>query len=170
MQRKADEDKIREQFVKIMKELQKWPENRVKEVLKQRLEAEGWMISTISYGTERGKDLEVTKGPRTIIIEAKGEPKSPSSYQQERRGFIRGAFASIIQYMREDNPDRAYCIAFPNNEYYPRRVQELIPRSVRTKLVLNILFVDENGLLHVVLPDAMEICQLTRFDDLFDVG
>lgn len=170
MQRKANEDKIREQFIKIMKELQKWPEDKVKKVLKQKLEDETWMVSTVSYGTEHGKDLEATKGPRTIIIEAKGEPKSPNTYQQQRRGSIRGAFASIIQYMRENNPDRVYCIAFPNNDYYPRHTQELIPRLVRTKLALSILFVDENGLLNVLLPDAMEICQLRRFDDLFNVG
>lgn len=170
MQRKADKDKIREQFAKIMEELQKWPEDRVKKVMKQRLEDEDWIVSTVSYGTEHGKDLEATKGLRTITIEAKGEPKSPNSYQQERRAFIRGAFASIIQYMRADNPDTAYCIAFPNNKYYPRHTQELIPRLVRTKLALNILFTDENGLLHVLLPDAMEIRQLATFDDLFDVG
>lgn len=114
--------------------------------------------------------MEAIKGPRTLIVEAKGEPKSRYTYKQERQEFIRSAFASIIQYMREENLDRAYCIAVPNNEYYSRRTRELIPELVRMKLGLNILFVDEKGSLHVLLPAGMKIRLGTEFDSLFDAG
>jgi len=164
----ADEkEKMREKYTKIMRELDRWPEDSVKKLLEQRLKNEQWTISWIAFGHERGKDLLATKGARQIIIEVKGEPKSPLSYVQERRAFIRGAFASIVQHMREDKTDVAYCIAFPNNGYYPRRTEELLPRLVRSKLALNALFVNDNGILDRLLPNEDRICRLARFDDLF---
>lgn len=45
MDARTDEDKIHQQSVRIMKELQEWPEDRVKQILRQRLEDDSWIVS-----------------------------------------------------------------------------------------------------------------------------
>jgi hypothetical protein len=70
-------NKLRGKFTSIMNMLSIWPEDRVKTILKERLEREGWEV-TVSMGQEQGKDIDAIKGDRVIHIEAKGEPKSPS--------------------------------------------------------------------------------------------
>lgn len=65
MDTKEGEYKIPQQVAKVVKESQKWPEYRVKQMVKRRLQDEGWIVSTISCSTEPGKHPEATKGPRT---------------------------------------------------------------------------------------------------------
>ena len=162
-----EKDKIRQDIIRISNELLKWPEDKVKSLLKERLEREGWNVNTISLGYEKGRDLEAQKGDLTIIIEAKGEPKSPLTYLVQRRSYVQGALASIAAWMKEENPKTRYLIAFPENGYYPRGVKNLIPALVRKKLGLLAVFINEDSSVETLFPYSDEVTQLNRFDDLF---
>ena len=139
------EDRLRARFDKLWDTPGKWPEDRVKAILKDRLESEGWSITRLAMGREEGKDLEATKGNRVIHIEAKGEPLSLSNYRVERRSFIGGSLMSLISHMNEDNPHEALCMAFPDNDYYLRGVTSRVPRYVRNKLRLYALFLTDDN-------------------------
>ncbi|GEM_PF-7089173 len=166
--RDESKDKTRyEQFSKLSTELDKWPEDRVKTLLKERLEKELWAIIKIAMGTEQGKDLEATKNSKAIHIEAKGEPKSISSYRQERRQFVGGALISLITHMTQEDENIAYCMAFPDNDYYLRGVLTRIPSLVRKKLRVFGLFLREDSSIQVLYPSNNNTEELRSFDDLF---
>jgi hypothetical protein len=165
-----DKDRVRVKFNPIMNMLYKWPEDRIKTMLKERLETEGWTITQVSMGSERGKDLEAVKDHKVIHIEAKGEPRSPSSYQSERRSFIGGALASLIAHMNEKTADNAFCMAFPDNDYYLRGVRTLVPLYVRNKLRLFTIFLKDDSPIMILLPDANDVKTLNRFEELFNAS
>ncbi len=167
MSEEIKREAVRDKFINIMSNLSKWPEDRVKTILKDRLEREGWNITTISMGQEQGKDLEAVKGEWTIHIEAKGEPKSPNSYRQERRQFIGGALMSLITCMTEENVNRKFCIAFPDNEYYLSGVLTRIPSLIRKKLNLFAMFLQEDASIRVLMPSSTDTKVLFSFDELF---
>ncbi len=52
--------------------LAKWPEDRVKTVLGDRLRAEGWTVEEVHFGTERGKDLAGSRGDRKVGLPQAG--------------------------------------------------------------------------------------------------
>ena len=129
-----DEAKLKAKYSKIWDDLRKWPEDRIKTNLKEKLEKEGWRITEISMGNEQGKDLEATKNGFLIHIEAKGEPKSLTSFDQERRQNVGGALMSLIQHMTNEKEKYIYCMAFPNNGRYSSIICKRIPMYVREKL------------------------------------
>ena len=161
------EGRLRAKFDRLWDILRKWPEDRVKAILKDRLEREGWNITLLAMGHERGKDLEATKGNRVIHIEAKGEPGSLSNYRVERRSFIGGALMSLISHMNKDNADEALCMAFPDNDYYLRGVTSRVPRYVRNKLRVHALFLNDDSTIRVLLPNANDARILDSFEELF---
>lgn len=59
-------------------------------------------------------------------------------------------------------------MAFPNNEYYLRGVQQRIPLMVREKLALHVLFTEEDGSLSILVPTATVVSKLVSFDTLFN--
>jgi hypothetical protein len=154
-------------FQSIMAMLSKWPEDKVKTILKERLEKEGWSITQASMGSQQGKDLEANKNNKIIHIEAKGEPNSPSSYRQEKRSFIGGALMSLIAHMNNGQQNYAYCMAFPNNDYYLRGVQSRIPLYVRSTFRLAAVFLNDDNTIEVLFPDANSVKLLSSFDELF---
>jgi len=163
-----ERDKIRAKFDRIMNMLNKWPEDEVKTRLKERLEREGWNITQVSMGSEKGKDLEATKDDKVIHIEAKGEPKSPSNYRNERRSFIGGALMSLIAHMNEKTANNAFCMAFPDNDYYLRGVKMRVPLYVRNKLRLFAIFLEDDNTIRLLLPDARDVKTLNSFEELFN--
>ena len=163
-----EEEKLKLRFNQIMHMLYKWPEDKVKTILKEQLEREGWAITQIAMGTEKGKDLETTKDDRVIHIEVKGEPKSPLSYQVERRAFIGQALTSLITHMNEGTANNAFCMAFPDNDYYLRGVRRLVPLYVRNRLRVFTIFVGDGNVIQILLPNSNEVRTLNRFEELFN--
>ena len=170
MTEEEERDRIRAKFDHIMSMLSKWPEDRVKTILKERLEKEGWDITHVSMGSERGKDLEAIKDDKIIHIEAKGEPKSPSNYRNERRSFIGGALMSLIAHMNEKTANNMFCMAFPDNDYYLRGVKTRIPLYVRNKLRLFTIFLGDEDTIMVLLPNASDARTLNSFEELFSTN
>ena len=68
-------------FQSIMAMLSKWPEDKVKTILKERLEKEGWSITQASMGSQQGKDLEANKNNKIIHID------NPISYQRVAHNY-----------------------------------------------------------------------------------
>lgn len=165
-----NENDLKKKAAEKLTQLYNWPEDKVKSLLKQKLEASGWAIIEIHWGKEQGKDLVVAKNQRSIVFEAKGEPKSLISEYTERRHFVRDALSSLISYMVTDDADCRYCIAFPANKLYIRHVLKQIPIVARRKLGLYAIFLNEHGSTKVLLPDEEELQELTLFDDLFERG
>lgn len=165
-----EKDKIRVKFNQIMNILYKWPEDKVKTILKERLEREGWDITQVSMGSEKGKDLEAIKDDKVIHIEVKGEPKSPISYRTERRSYIGGALMSLIAHMNEKTANNAFCMAFPDNDYYLRGVKTLVPLYVRNKLRLFTVFLKDDNTIMILLPNASDVRALNRFEELFNTN
>lgn len=161
-----DEEKLRQKFEELITELQLWPEDKVQEMLARKLRDEGWRVST-APGQSHGVDVDARKGEQAVIIEVKGEPNSPKTYRNQRRGYLRGALASIIKRMVDENPNQVFCIAFPNNDYYPTAVPKQIPVLVRKKLNLFALFVQTDGSILVLRPKDTNSVKLTTFDSLF---
>lgn len=161
-------EKNKNRFNQIMDMLSKWPEDKVKTILRERLEREGWSITQVSMGIEKGKDLETIKDGKVIHIEAKGEPKSLSNYRNERRSFIGGALMSLIFHMNEKTVKNVFCMAFPDNDYYLRGVQTRIPLYVRSKLRLFTIFLKDDNTIRVLLPNTNDVRILNSFEELFD--
>lgn len=165
-----EKDKIRVKFNQIMNMLSKWPEDKIKTILKERLEREGWNITQVSMGSEKGKDLEAIKDDKVIHIEVKGEPKSPLNYRNERRSFIGGALMSLIAHMNEKTANNAFCMAFPDNDYYLRGVKTRVPLYVRNKLRLFTIFLKDDNTIRILLPNASDVRTLNSFAELFNTN
>ncbi len=143
----------------------KWSEGRVVEELEKRAKSEGWTTEK-HPGNEPGVDLKLGKDNRIIIVEAKGErPK-----QKHAGGRVEAALGAIIMDMKEENPDKVYCVAFPATEDFQKVVCE-IPTTPRQRLGLSIIFVEcPTGLLKVLRPDAEDAIDLSKFDELLHAG
>lgn len=140
-------------------------EDTLKDILKQKLEKEGWRVE-IAPGKKPGADVEAHKGNRTIIMEAKGEPgpsvKSPPAV---RRKNVNDALGDILNRMRIQSGDVRYCIALPDT--YLKLVKDRVPAWVREKLDLYILFLRGESL-KAICPTGEHVIDLGDFDELFE--
>jgi len=162
-----NEEDLKKKFTKKMTRLYDWPEDKVKSLLKTKLEVDGWEITEIHWGREQGRDMVAAKNNRSIIFETKGEPKSPTSEYTERRHFVRDSLSTLISYMVTEDANCKYCVVFPNNELYVGHVLKQFPLLVRKKLDLHALFVNADGSAEVLFPGKERTSKLLSFDSLF---
>jgi len=141
-----------------------YSEDHVVELLEKKAECEDWTVVEKHPGLEHGVDLKLQKGNRVIVIEAKGERKARTQH-----GAVKGALGAIIMHMTEGTADRAYCVAFPSTDAF-RNLACSIPTMPRQRLGLNIILVEETGLLNILFPNALNPSKVNRFDELFNLG
>lgn len=163
-----EEEKAKEKLTKKLNQLYEWPEDRIKTMLKEKLESDNWAIKEIHWGKEQGKDVVACRNGRTIVFEAKGEPKSPLSDYTQRRHYTRDALASIISYMIADEPNCKYCLAFPKRTLYISHVHRQIPSLVRRKLGLYVIFLDADGSIYALFPNQEDSYELDMFERFFE--
>jgi len=116
-------------------------ERRVKQILAERLLAEGFMNLRVRYGNERGIDMEAQfpESGRRLYIEVKGE--RPGKQEASKR---RVAFAEALLQIFFVYDSFAVCaIGVPHTRSFRRLVQKLhLPLK---RLGLHVLLVDRDG-------------------------
>lgn len=143
----------------------RWREDFLKKALKERLEKEGWQITSFSLGRTRGKDLEACKAGWTIIFEVKGEPVSSKTASGQRIKYIGDALLSLLAHMTAKCEDVRYCMVFPDR--YVAVVKKRLSHFVRAKVGLNIMFLSEGGSLKALLAEQDSVFELRAFEELF---
>jgi hypothetical protein len=111
-------------------------EDEVKELLKGRLESEGWQVK-VKRGRTHGIDVEATKGTARWIIEAKGFSAKVSPVE-----YFKDVLGEILQRMESDGPK--YSIAFPDIKDF-RNLWERLPGLAKRRAGISCLFVDKEG-------------------------
>ena len=114
--------------------MKKLTENQVVDYLSDWLVAHGWTIEEKSKDHNRGLDLKASKGPHTIIVEAKGARGNPRSHVTTRSKFTCGqikdhfgkAIVKILE-ERHQHPDLTFGIAQPDDEDMRRCLKKAIP-------------------------------------------
>jgi len=112
-------------------------EDFVKEAVRTWLHAHGWETE-IAWGREKGIDIVARRQSESWIIEAKGQGISP---QAQGSYFLNGLSELLC---RMDDPSSRYSLAFPDLRRY-RGLWERLPRLVKDKLGLSMLFVNPTG-------------------------
>ena len=110
-------------------------EDEVKSAVKSHLERDRWTVK-VTWGRERGIDIQAARGSEVLIIEAKGEAANPP----QQVNYFLGALGELIQRMTSDTA--AYGLALPDNKQYRGLVTRL-PPVARDRLNLTVFFVDE---------------------------
>jgi hypothetical protein len=112
-------------------------EDFIKDAIDKWLRAQGWETA-IAWGRKRGIDIVARRQSESWIIEAKGQGISP---QAQGNYFLNG-LSELLS--RMDNPSARYSLAFPDLRRY-QGLWERLPRLVKEKLSLSMLFVDASG-------------------------
>ena len=116
-------------------------EDFVKRAVGEWLRGQGWEIK-IAWGGERGVDILAQRSTDRWIIEAKGH----GDYPQKQGNYFLNCLSELLQ--RMDDPTVRYSLAFPDIPRY-RGLWERLPKFVKERLNLSMLFVDENGAVRV---------------------
>lgn len=116
-------------------------EDFVKKAVANWLVGQGWEVR-IAWGGERGVDILSQRSTERWIIEAKGH----GDYPQKQGNYFLNGLSELLQ--RMDDPSARYSLAFPD---IPRYVGlwERLPKLVKDRLNLSMLFVDENGTVRI---------------------
>ena len=100
------------------------------------LKDNGWKISPVTYKFH-GVDIKAYhKNGCQYLIECKGENKSPNVSYNECMG-------QIISRMIHKSNTNYYGIAFPDIQRYRKMIKEKLPDTIRKKLKLRIIFVND---------------------------
>lgn len=101
------------------------------------LKGNGWSTS-VSWGNNRGIDIDASRGTQRWIIEAKGRGSRP----QARGNYFLNVLGKIIQEM--DDPSAKYSIALPEMKRY-RGLWTRVPQVAKNRLGITAIFVYERG-------------------------
>ena len=116
-------------------------ERKVKQILAQRIEDEGFMNLKVRYGSERGVDIEAQfpDSRRWLYIEVKGE--RPGGQETAQRRVVLGE--ALLQVFSIYDGSSVCAIALPNTRGFRNLAQRIfLPLS---RLGLHVIFVGENG-------------------------
>ena len=118
----------------------------VKENIIKWLRTRGWKISPITY-SKFGVDIKASRNGDQYLIECKGETSSPNI------DFLTcvGQILSRMTHQSQSTTNY-YAIGLPNTERYRELSKKLIPKSIRKKLKLRIIFVDREGKVIEIRP------------------
>lgn len=116
-------------------------ERQVKEILAQKLQAEGFMNLTVRYGNERGVDIEAQfpDSGRRLYIEVKGE--RPGAHETAKRRVALGE--ALLQIFAVYDGSSVCAIALPNTRGFRSLAQRVF--TPLSRLELHALFVGEDG-------------------------
>lgn len=112
-------------------------EDFIKDAIDKWLCAQSWETA-IAWGRERGIDIVARRESERWIIEAKGQGNSP----QEQGNYFLNGLSELLN--RMDDPSARYSLAFPDLRRY-QGLWDRLPRLVKDKLGISMLFVDANG-------------------------
>lgn len=112
-------------------------EDFIKKAVGDWLRNQGWKVE-IAWGGERGVDILAQRSKDVWIIEAKGH----GGYPQKQGNYFLNGLGELLQ--RMDNPTARYSLAFPEIPRY-QGLWERLPKFVKGRLNLSMLFVDDKG-------------------------
>jgi hypothetical protein len=121
-------------------DLEPLSEDFVKRAVGGWLRDHGWE-TIITWGRERGIDIQAHRLTDQWIIEAKGCGISP----QVQGNFFLNGLSELLQ--RMSDPTIRYSLAFPDLPRY-RGLWERLPALVKERLRLSMLFVEKTGAVH----------------------
>ena len=104
------------------------------------LEKAGWSVD-VTYGVQRGIDIDAHRGKERWIIEVKG----PGSRNNMRDNYFTGILGELFQ--RMNDPNAKYSIALPDIEQF-RGLWARLPAFAKDRIGITILFVDNTGVIH----------------------
>ena len=115
-------------------------EDAIKKALQLDLKKAGWSVD-VTYGDQRGIDIDAHRGKERWIIEVKG----PGSRNSMRENYFVGILGELFQ--RMDDPNAKYSIALPDIEQF-HGLWARLPTFAKDRIGITILFVDKSGMIH----------------------
>lgn len=113
------------------------PEDAIKEVLKDWLTVEGWLVQ-IAWGKKQGVDIDAVRDGQRWVIEVKG----PGSRQPMRVNYFLAILGETLQRMSDAHT--MYSIALPDMLQY-RNLWKRLPSLAKSRTKISILFVNVDG-------------------------
>ena len=130
--------------------MRKLTENETVKILANYLKKNGWVITKLCLGRERGNDITASKSNKTLVVEAKGAKPNDDTPGRKKEYFSSGQIKihhgeAIVKILEEKykNPAYQFAIAHPDDEDIRKSIGHLIP--FLKKLDIKHYWVSKNG-------------------------
>ncbi len=131
-------------------------EDKLKQIIEQKLKEEGFTGINVRYGQEHGSDVEALfpGSRRRLLMEVKGETEAMMAKEAPQAQWIHYVESGIFELLSRMEEERAvYALALPDTQKY-RSILMKLPLLARRRLKLHTLFVSEDRIVYLP-PDEV---------------
>lgn len=145
-------------------------EDKLKQIIEEKLREEGFMGIVVRYSQEHGSDVEASfpGSRRRLVMEVKGETEAMATRESSQAQWVHYVESGIFELLRRMESEQAvYAFVLPDTQNY-RRLLMGLPLLSRRKLNLHVLFVSEDRIVYLP-PDEVNpypIKSLRRLEEV----